>query len=406
MYPKAIEYIIAIKKVLILSMLITCFFCNPVHSQTILDQMSNSSTSRVSLLTCGPGSDIYTIYGHSAIRIWDIKYGYDVVFNYGTFDFKQPNFLLKFVRGKLPYYLSASDVSAFLRSYKRENRLVVENEFFLDSLEKQSFIQFIADNYKPENRAYTYDFFFDNCSSRIWVALEESVDEEISFKSATPDLTFRDMISMYQQDVPWTNLGIALIIGSPADVRTDKVDQMFLPDFLQNHIADAQVDGKDILGPDRTLIQPTKAVKGANTIFTPTNLFLLLILVELWLLLMRFHPKWLQWFDKVWFFLIGLMGIILLCMWIGTDHQACYKNYHLLWASPLYLTILVGDLRSHNKQPVYYILLLLSTIGLTGVIGWLPQYMPWSIGLIIIVGILKILKYIGRRHRIANVATI
>ena len=131
-----------------------------------------SEHTKVSLLTSSPGEDLYAQFGHSAIRITDTLSGQDLVFNYGLFDFNTPGFYVKFIRGKLPYQLGIQRFDAFLNAYIEENRQCRELEINLNEKERLALINFLSVNYLPENREYPYDFFFDNCATRIRDILE------------------------------------------------------------------------------------------------------------------------------------------------------------------------------------------------------------------------------------------
>jgi len=133
-----------------------------------------TDSAKVSLLTCSPGSELYSKFGHSAIRVYDPYEGTDIVFNYGLFDFNTPNFYLKFIRGKLPYQLGIQRFYNFMWDYQSEGRKVVETPLMLDLAAQRKLLDFLEYNYRPENRQYPYDFFFDNCASRIRDVVEQS----------------------------------------------------------------------------------------------------------------------------------------------------------------------------------------------------------------------------------------
>ena len=126
-------------------------------------QVANQNDLQISVLTCAPGDQVETIYGHNAIRVVDLQAQTDIVYNWGTFDFDTPGFLIKFLRGKLPYTLATADFYRFLGEYQYYQRGVSEQVLLLDSLQKIKVLNAIATNMLPENREYKYDFFMDNC---------------------------------------------------------------------------------------------------------------------------------------------------------------------------------------------------------------------------------------------------
>ncbi len=161
------------KKTLFL-FLAACLFCGQGKAFTL------SPEAEISLLTCSPGNELYSLFGHTAIRVKDPAARFDRVFNYGTFDFDTPYFYLKYARGLLPYQLSHTDYRYFLHAYREEGRSVYEQRLRLDSLQKQRLLDILTENYRPENRSYLYNFLFDNCTTRsrdvILQSLADTVD--------------------------------------------------------------------------------------------------------------------------------------------------------------------------------------------------------------------------------------
>jgi hypothetical protein len=307
-----------------------------------LEVMSTSPSSKVSLLTCGPGDEAVTVYGHTAIRIKDEAFGQDLVFNYGTYNFNTPGFYPKFIRGQLLYTLSASTFSNFLSNYQYENRFVVENEFLLDSLSKYRFIEAINVNYQPENRSYKYDFFYDNCSSRVWEVLK-GVNENIVLSEAENEaLTFRDMINQYQQEMPWTDFGINIIIGSPADQLANEVEQLFLPDYLQAGLKKASLNGSTILGPDQWLFRVNRDKEKSKN--WPSYLFILLLLIELFFYLKKVDHTLLKFYDGVYFFFIGFGGQFI-DFYVAWDRSFSYaRKLQFALAEPLVFFLIASRL--------------------------------------------------------------
>lgn len=260
---------------------------------------------KITLLTCDSGDQLYSTFGHSAIRVLNEKTGEDMVYNYGTFDQNTPGFYVKFMRGKLPYRLSKSTYAAFLYEYNYFKRGVKEQVLNLDSDQELEMIAFLENNYLPENREYAYDFFFDNCATRIRDLIPE-VAPGSSWSTETSDVTFRDLLHEFLSGMPWSEFGIDLIIGAVADQQCDVEDQMFLPRYLYNQFASANV------GPDSELVNETHQIlifeeeavaRRAKPWFTPHIIFLLLIFIELAIVfLIKKKSKAVQWYNKLFFF--------------------------------------------------------------------------------------------------------
>ena len=222
-----------------------------------------SEHTRVSLLTSSPGEDLYAQFGHSAIRITDTLSGQDLVFNYGLFDFNTPGFYVKFIRGKLPYQLGIQRFDAFLNAYIEENRQCRELEINLNEKERLALINFLSVNYLPENREYPYDFFFDNCATRIRDILENKFQANYPDTSLVKKASFRHFLAQYVGQNSWINVGFYLILGLPADAIATFRDEMFLPDYLEKHLENAFLSGQLLAKNKITILyqnQPEKSV--------------------------------------------------------------------------------------------------------------------------------------------------
>ncbi|HRD07117.1 MAG TPA: DUF4105 domain-containing protein, partial [Saprospiraceae bacterium] len=204
------------------------------RGQQGVDTLMNNT--QISLLTCDPGSEIYSLFGHSAVRVKNEEKNFDVVFNYGTFDFQTPNFTLKFMRGKLPYRLAVASYGSFLKEYHYFKRGVREQVLQINNSQKEDIIRFLENNAKPENAEYKYDFFYDNCSSRIRDVFEKTLHYPPQY-SGENKLTFRNLLHRYLEAWPWLRTGIDIIIGSKADKIADASAQMFIPDKLHDNLA-------------------------------------------------------------------------------------------------------------------------------------------------------------------------
>lgn len=375
--------------VFLYSLLALSVFCQ--DAQRILTDMTIADDVEVSLLTCGTGTEVYTMYGHSALRVQSKSVGVDLTFNYGTFDSFADNFILKFVRGRLPYRLSVSDYSQFLRSYQRAGRSVIENTIELDSTHTAQLIDLLRINYLPENRTYAYDFFYDNCSTRLWDIIDQATGGELQPGPLVTNYTYRDLISIYQQYYPWLDFGIQLIIGSRADRPADVREQTFIPDFLQRHIKNASLQASSFVAANHEVL-PDQVAAQQRSWFTPTLVFSLLLALEIFLVFIRQQGGILRWYDRIWWLVILIAGLIFTTFWIATDHAATHANYNLLWANPLVLFLFVK--RQNIKKWVAIILLILSLISILGVFGWLPQVLPQELSLVLSISILKLARII------------
>jgi hypothetical protein len=306
--------------------------------QSLYGQVSENT--RVFLLTCGSGDDLYSTFGHSAIYIDDRSTGLNRVYNYGTFDFDTPNFYLKFTRGQLDYILSTSTFERFVYSYQREGRWVKADEVNLTLEEKSAIYSFLENNALPENRAYKYDFFYDNCSTRIRDVFEEILGDKLEYPKETGanTLTFRDMLDQYLTNHPWSDLGIDLALGLPCDRIPLWRDQMFLPDYLKAHLSSAKVKRNSNL--EALFIGETQVLEGklAATKQASANVWIFWVIFGIAAISSLFlKGKVWKWFDLILFSSAGVLGIFILLLWFATDHGATKWNLNVVWALPSWL---------------------------------------------------------------------
>lgn len=351
-----------------------------------------SDQAEISLITCGPGqNELYSAFGHSALRVKDPVNRIDLVFNYGTFDFDQPNFYLNFARGHLLYQLSVSHWSRFLHTYRREGRYVHEQVLNLDSLQVQAYFDFLIKNSQEENRNYYYDYFYDNCATRIKDALDASLPGgKLSFSGKAyyqPPKTIRQLCDEYLAYQPWGDLGIDICLGLPMDRKADQEVEMFLPDLLAEAFSEAQIiegaKAKPLVREKRVLLE--QHALHESPIWQPFLAFGALLVVVVTFSLFAYNQiRVIRFLDAMLYLISGALGIFLLALWLLTDHQAAAWNFNLLIFLPTNLGVVLalfkGRLKSWQKayfqyQPYYYALLLAAWL-------FLPQelplaFMPW-----------------------------
>ncbi len=215
----------------------------------------------ISLLTCSPGDELYSSFGHSAIRVRQVEpAGQDVVFNYGTFDFSAPNFYGKFVMGRLDdYYLSVTTFPGFLREYDYFQRDVREQILDLNEAQQQRLVQYLWTEADPSNRFYSYEFFFNNCATKIRDAFEASLGDQLVWDGTVKpeEKTFRSLIDEYVYPLPWADFGIDLALGSVIDKDATEREEQFLPDYMEAAFAKAVIQGD---GPSRPLVKDSRTV--------------------------------------------------------------------------------------------------------------------------------------------------
>lgn len=315
---------------------------------------------QISLLTCGPGQEIYSVFGHTAIRIIDSNSGTDIVYNYGTFDGYDKDFEINFMRGKLLYYLSEERYDEFIALYQDDKRWITEQVLDINDTEKKQIKASLLKNMEPENRAYKYDFFFDNCATRIRDILSKTENGEFKYPNVlapNQSLTFRDIINRYLANNPWERLGINILLGSKIDKKMSNSEIMFLPDYLRDGIGGATLNGTRFAQSPQQILKDAQVNRSSNASLWIV-LYGLLTLIVLGTFYQQFY--WLNTIiGNLLLIITGLLGVLILFMWFATDHQTCSNNMNLLWALPTNLMFVFKKQR-YKYALIAIILLLIS----------------------------------------------
>ncbi len=385
-------------------------------SADLLLKAFNPSHLRISLITCGPGyNEIYEVFGHTAIRIVDSEHHTDLVYNYGTFNGFEENFELKFMRGKLPYYLSVYPFSNFIPEYIETHRSVSEQVLDMTNQQKKSFAAYLDNNAEPENRSYKYDFFYDNCATRIRDLFPSTMGRDFKFAPILPKnsrLTFRDIINQYFYATKWERFGINILLGSKIDkVMTDK-DIMFLPDYLSKGLDSATVKAQVLIKPgDISTLSSQLLTSLYKTVDHPiaghqqqliaggpaapdrlSGPMVMTMCIALLTILGLSVPKlrWLGHLMTVSLLVItALLGCLIIVMWFFTDHQGCANNYNILWLLPTNLLMAFPRFKGRGRYALIAIVFVFTTIvlhiaGIQQLI--LSEFAPLLLALVYIYG--------------------
>lgn len=308
-------------------------------------QISLSDSSVISLITCSPGEEVYSKFGHTAIRINDSTKGVDLVFNYGIFSFETENFYYKFIKGETDYQLGIYDTRYFLPEYAQRNSIVWEQILNLTPIEKRRLIDLLLKNYDPQNRTYRYNFIFDNCATRPRDKIFAALQGYVRFQQTSEDKTFREWVGMYVGTDTWLKFGIDLVFGMSADQQASNSESMFLPEILMLEFQSAQIISPS--GNVRKLVTEKKVlVNKANItdqkeswfskpVFVSWVLFLLGIIMTVFDI--RKGRRHFKWFDTSILAITGLGGVIAFYLMFFSVHPLVRSNLNLLWLNPLNL---------------------------------------------------------------------
>lgn len=380
----------------LLALFFTTFVSILTYSQ------DNACHLRVSLLTCGAGDELYTAWGHSALRVTDSSSYTDLIFNYGSFDFDAPGFYTKFAEGNMMYFVSVEKFTDFVAEYRYFNRSIIEQELNLSCTEKQRLYQALKENAKEQNKYYRYDFLFDNCSSRLRDIVSKNTIQPPVIKNIIPgkQVSFWNMIheNLDKYHESWNRLGIDILLGSHMDAIATNHQTMFLPDYLMKGFDSAEVDNHPLV-INKKLILATTGKENKSDGITPFITFSILLLV---VGICSFNKKinhsvFFTVFDFVLFLLVGLLGILLLFLWFGRVDSICSNNFNILWAVPTHAAVAFVIGKKWKLLGVYWLLNSILLILLLLAWHWLPQEM--NNGLLPLV-ILLILRSAIRYNRV------
>ena len=329
-------------------------------------QGENHPLPRVSVLTVSPGQDLQSLFGHSAIRYQDTLNGQwvDWVYHFGVYDVGAEHFYLNFTLGKLDYLAVKEEFAGFYQQYILEGRGVMEQVIHFDEDQAKTLMRNLEEQIKPENAIYRYDYFYNNCATQVRDALLRAAsgsemqsmvrddDSEMLIGSSpilftqvyAPSTTFRRAIQTYLDYQPWSDFGIDVALGAPCDRRPERAGLCFLPDSLMAEVNLAAL-GLEALASQPEEILPIDRPLVLTDDITPLEAFSIFLLIYIaigWYGMYKGKKAFIL--DRVLFFATGCVGVLLVFLWLFTDHHAAAYNWNLLWANPLHLFIAFAPL--------------------------------------------------------------
>ena len=347
--------------------------------QNFSQKLVLSDQSEISIITAGPGDVLYEAFGHSAIRVKDPTLNLDIIFNYGLFDFNQPNFYVNFVKGRLLYRLGKQSFKRFITSYDYQQRWVKDQVLNLSLVDRKKIFEYLNKNSLPENAEYLYDPYFNNCATKLRDIAKEILGNKIQFPSSFSNENFT-LRQLMNQELPWNtwgSFGINLALGNTLDKELITDNYMYLPDYVHKGFQKATITENKITTPlvleERQLLRYTEKqikIQWYNPFFVFSLLLLITIVVTFRDQKRNIRSKWL---DFTLFFGTGVLGIIICFLWFFTDHYTAPNNFNLLWAFVLNFFVAFILLKSRipswtSKYLLFYLFLLFGAI-ITSFIG-------------------------------------
>lgn len=352
--------------------------------------------AEVSLLTCMPGSEIYELEGHSAIRV-RFDDGRDITVNWGVFDFNSPNFVYRFVKGETDYLAAECPTRFFLDEYRRRGRAVVEQVLDLTPEQTRRLITLIGVNLQPQNRVYRYNYVLDNCATRPLAIIESAVGDTLRLSpsglSESEGSTFRNVMRKYHTNYPWYQFGIDTALGSGIDTPLSPRMHSFAPVLLREMMDGATfADGTPVVRATRYAVgspSTPSAVLGATPSYlTPLFWGWVVFALALWASVEQWRGRQLpaKWFDTLYFGLAGIEGCVLTFLIFVSVHYATSPNWLYLWLNPLCLIGAVAPwfvgLKSGRRLEICYqfvnfaLLIALCVTALRGTQSLNPSFVP------------------------------
>jgi Domain of unknown function (DUF4105) len=333
-----------------------------------------SPASKISLVTCSPGDELYTAFGHSAIRVLDPELGIDRLYNFGTFDMSVGNFYLRFARGDLLYQLSVDQGDADIEEHGALGQGVTEAQLNLTPEQKQSLFGALETNLAPENRYYRYDFLLDNCSTRVRDAFEKTIGTPVADQTVTR-VTFRQMLDPYLDRIPWIRFGIYLLLGAGVDRLVTPREACFLPANLESAICQTKLsDTAFAQSPVRLF--PARPLPRIPRALDPEIVFSVVLAAWIGLWALR-GGRASRVISALVYIVFGFTGLFLVVLAANTLHWEAYQNWNVAWLVPTHLVAGIGLLFvPANKVLMLRLYLFLAMVeGLVFMVSspWLPQ---------------------------------
>jgi hypothetical protein len=324
---------------------IFCLLIILANFRGVFSQSSNDTLAY--LLTCGPGTETYSIYGHSALRIVIPEKHSDTVYNWGIFDFSAPNFVWKFAKGRLDYLLGDESLNGFLQEYFFDHRYVYSQKLNINQDETRKLVSLINENLKPENIKYRYDFFYDDCSTRIRDLLEKSIGQKLIYPPLETDRipSFRDLVAKYQNPYPWYKFGVDLIMGSTSDKKAVFRDRMFLPIDMKDELSKLVIQRSEkriplLQNPEVLLDFDAPLIKN-RFLTSPPCVFTAIIIIIMIMAALIKSRKIIRIIDIIIYSVFSVLSILMNFFNFFTDHAQMKWNLNIIWLNPIVIVCLI-----------------------------------------------------------------
>jgi len=340
----------------------------------------SEGTFQFELLTCSPGPEVYSLYGHTGLRVTDGR-GMDVVFNYGVFDFRKPHFIWNFLLGKTDYMVAAIPYEYFLVEYRERGSSVTSQHLNLTAEESTRLWNALVENAKPQNCEYRYNFLLNNCTSKVRDMIENAIDGEVKYKEAEK-MTYRDCLHVYTEGHPWAEVGDDMLLGASVDTVLSDRMSAFLPERLmafydQAVVYDKEGNSRPLLQGETTVLLPKRVVpREPEFPLTPWQAILCFAGISLLVFACEIAFKRMIWgFDILVMMSQGLCGALACFMFLFSEHPSVDSNWQVLLFNPIPLLCMpwVVWRAIKRKYCVYHFANLSFLLLFLAFSPWIPQ---------------------------------
>ena len=370
-----------VRKILLI---LLSLFILQVYAQ---ENKEESAQYHISILTIGPGNSLSDAFGHSGIRVIDKINNYDIVFNYGVYDYNAPNFYGNFVKGRPIYSLGLNNYENFYKNYVNQSRQIIEQKLDLSEYQKRIFVNKLITNSKEANKFYEYNYFENNCSTKIADLFNEILEEDIKnedlHKINVSTNSYRKLVYENINPNSWGALGIDICLGAVIDKNINSQDELFLPYNLKSYFD--QLGNSNIRNGSlvTTSILFGEYSKYTETLISPIYLLLILSLIIISITYIDYLRRTRSvLLDSIVLLITGIIGLLLIYLWFFSNHTASAWNYNLLWAIPFNLILFIELLKSKQKKWVISYLKLIVIMLLLMCLHWVVGVQVFNISLI------------------------
>jgi len=351
------------------------------------ENKEESAQYHISILTIGPGNSLSDAFGHSGIRVIDRVNDYDIVFNYGVYDFNAPNFYGNFVKGRPIYSLGLNNYENFYKNYVNQSRQIIEQKLDLSEYKKRVFVNRLITNSKEANKFYEYNYFENNCSTKIADIFNEILEEDIKneglHKVNVGPNSYRKLVYENINPNSWGALGIDICLGAIIDKNINSQDELFLPYNLKSYFDDlgnSNIRNGNLV---TTSVLFGEYSKYTETLISPIYLLLILSLIIISITYIDYLRRTRSvLLDSIVLLITGIIGLLLIYLWFFSNHTASAWNYNLLWAIPFNLILFIELLKKKQKKWVISYLKLIIIMLLLMCLHWVVGVQVFNISLI------------------------